>query len=137
MSCLIFFFLVGSALACEFHFRLISPEGEVEKIFPGEVKSLQKGETYTLCVDFVADHRRCTVPPEETVFLLQEEKWKTSKGYLALRLMEETEWVPLSSLSWTKELRFTALEQGTYGLEILRECPKGGYDEWLDFLITD
>jgi len=86
-------------------------------------------------VEFVQDHRNCVTPPEATVYLLQEEKWNSSKEYLPLMLNEQKSWNEISPGTWVQELIFTAHESGKAELEIIRDCPKGGYDETLEFKV--
>ncbi len=124
-----------SALACEMHFHLISSDGTKLEIFPAKSVRLSQGETYTIEVQFIEDHNRCETSPEETVYLLEEEKWKESKDYLPLRLIERSEWIMSSSHTWIQEITFNALEKGVFELEIVRDCPKGGYDETITFKV--
>ena len=128
-------FINVAALACEFHFALFSDNGEVFDIRPGNEVVLDSGETYKMKIEFVQDHRKCETPPEATVYLLEDEKWKTEKDYLPLVLVEKGEWKPNSSTSYEQELVFKAQERGTVTLEVLRECPKGGYDEKIVFMV--
>lgn len=129
------FQLSSAVFACEMHFHLISPDGGVQEISPDKSAVISQGEMYTLEVEFIEDHKRCVTPPEETVYLIQEEKWKASKDYLPLQLIEQKEWVngPDSSSALVQDLAFTALQKGDWDLEIIRDCPKGGYDEFLTF----
>lgn len=126
-------FITGTGLyACEMNFNLVSPEGE-QKIIPGKEVWLTLGETYSLTVQFIEDHRKCVTPPEETMYILQEEKWKISKDHLPLQLIELGEWIMDSGDWWIQKIDFTPREEGTWSLEIIRDCPKGGYDEYLTF----
>ena len=128
-------FVNVAALACEFHFTLFSDNGEVFNIRLGNEVALDSGETYKMKIEFVQDHRKCETPPEATVYLLEDEKWKTEKDYLPLVLVEKGEWKPSSSTSYEQELVFQAQESGAVALEVLRECPKGGYDEEIVFKV--
>jgi hypothetical protein len=122
-----------AAFACEFNFTIFSDNGEVLTVRPGSEVALVLGETYKMKVEFVQDHRKCEIPPEATVYLLGDEKWKTQKDYLPLVLIERGEWEPSSSTSYEQELVFIAQERGPATLEVIRECPKGGYDEEIVF----
>lgn len=119
--------------ACEMNFSLLSPDGTAKEILPGKSISLSAGESYTLRVKFTPDHRKCIVSPEETIYLLLEEKWKSSKDYLPLQLVSRGEWVLDSSKTYVQEISFEAIEKGSCELEIIRDCSKGGYDEFLIF----
>jgi len=129
---------VSLAMACEFQFELMSPDGSVQRIMPNREVDLELGKSYTLEVRFTPDHRRCDIPPEATLYLLQDEKWKSTKDYLPLGLLSMGEWTVSQEEregSWEQELRFSALKEGDWALEIVRECPKGGYDEFLQFQV--
>ena len=135
ISILTALFITGSGLyACEMNFSLFSPEGE-QKIVPGKEVRLALGETYSLTVQFIEDHRKCVTPPEETMYILQEEKWKISKDHLPLQLIALGDWVMESGDGWVQKIDFTPREKGTWNLEIIRDCPKGGYDEYLSFQV--
>ena len=121
--------------ACEMHFNLVSPEGEEEQLFPGRETVLRLNESYTLRVEFVEDHRKCVMSPDDTVYLLDEERWKTEKNYLSLQLVSASQWEETSARGWVQELQFTAAQTGSVALEVLRDCPKGGYDEYLLFSV--
>ncbi|MBN2323652.1 MAG: hypothetical protein JXQ30_07955 [Spirochaetes bacterium] len=125
----------SAALACEINFTIISKEGESVEVRPNKPVTLETGETYTMEVEFVQDHRNCIVPAEDTVYLLEEEKWKTGKEHLPLLLLSQSEWTEVSSGTWEQNLVFIAQESQKTALEVIRDCPKGGYDETLEFKI--
>ena len=113
ISILVTLFITGSVLyACEMNFSLVSPEGE-QRIVPGKEVGLTLGETYSLNVQFIEDHRKCVTPPEETMYILQEEKWKISKDYLPLQLIELGDWIMESGDGWIQKINFTPQEEGT------------------------
>jgi hypothetical protein len=130
--------VASASLACEFQFELTFPDGSVQSITPDREVDLKLGEQYALEVRFIPDHRRCETPPEATRYVLQEEKWKAGKDYLPLGLLSMSSWnesAESRSGAWEQELRFAALIEGNWALEILRECTKGGYDESLHFQV--
>jgi hypothetical protein len=124
-----------AALACEMNFTVVSNSGESFEVRPNKPVTLETKETYTLEVEFVQDHRNCIVPAENTVFLLNEEKWKEGKDYLPLLLLSQSGWTEVSSGTWEQNLGFVAQESQKTELEVIRDCPKGGYDETLEFKI--
>ena len=129
-------FLTGIAIyACEMHFSLMSPDNVEQEINPGKEIALSLGGTYTLRVEFGEDHRKCVMAPEDTMYILQEEKWKPTKEYLPLGIIQQGDWEQVSSSKWEQQIVFTALKPGTWDLEIIRDCPKGGYDEYLTFQV--
>jgi len=128
--------LIGTAaLACEMNFTIFSSDGETVGVRPGKSVTLETEQTYTMAVEFVQDHRQCIVPAGDTVFLLEEEKWKTGKDYLPLLLLSQSGWREVAPGIWEQEIVFSAQESGTAALEVIRDCPKGGYDETLLFKI--
>jgi hypothetical protein len=129
------FLVTVGVYACEMHFSLISSDGAIQNILPGKSTSLSQGESYILQVEFIQDHKRCVIPAEETVYLLLEEKWKSTKDYLPLQLVSQGAWISDSSEAWTQEINFEATQKGQWELEIVRDCSKGGYDEIIIFQV--
>jgi len=128
--------LAVGAFACEMTFALTDSSGNSRTIVPGKEIVLKRGETYSLVVRFKEDHNNCKVAPEETLFLLDEEKWKSSKDYLPLQLAGSINWVDTDSRTHETELTFEAVKIGDWELEVIRECSKkGGYDEYLLFSV--
>ena len=135
---IILFLIAGAAgaFACQLTFSLVSGDGSVRNIVPGRSVDLDLAESYTLKVTLEEDHNNCPVPAEDTVFLLEEEKWKASKDYLPLILGDNISWSDTGSRSHLTELAFTAVQAGVWELEIIRDCDKKeGYDESLIFSI--
>jgi hypothetical protein len=129
------FLLSIGAYACEMQFTLTPTNGTEESIKPGSETSLVAGESYFLHVEFTQDHKRCVIPAEETVYLVSEEKWKSIKDYLPLQLVEQGEWATVSEGVWAQDIQFEASQKGLWELEVIRDCPKGGVDESLIFLV--
>jgi hypothetical protein len=135
---IVIFFLFSSGVglyACEMHFSLLHPDGSEQVIFLGKSTVLKEGKEYLLRVQFVEDHRRCLTPPEETVYLLNDEKWKSAKEHLPLILLSQSQWEEVYVHTWEQEIRFKAQESGEWELQIVRDCPKGGYEEQLTILV--
>jgi len=124
------------ALACEMVFRLTGPEGKDMRILPGSTVALQKGADYTLVAEFIEDHRNCAIPPGETLFMLDGEKWRVNKTTQALVLGSAIGWTQNSNTRNTAIIPFTAGTGGTAVLNISRVCPKGGYDESFTFIVS-
>lgn len=130
-----FILSAAGAYTCEFSYILTGADGSSQSLRPGTDIHLDQGETYTLIVTFTEDHRNCKIAPEDTDFLLDEEKWKTSKDYLTLKLIDRIIWHDLDSRRHTAKISFRATVTGTCELEVIRDCDKGGYDEVLRFII--
>ena len=129
--------LTVGAFACEMTFVLTDSSANSRTIIPGKTVILKRGETYSLVIRFKEDHNNCKVAPEETLFLLDEEKWKSSKDYLSLQLAGSINWVDTDSRTHETELTFIAVNTGEWELEVIRECSKkDGYDEYLLFSVS-
>ena len=132
-----FLLSTASVFACEFTFTLTNTDGSSRSLRPGTDIELNLDETYTLNISLTEDHRNCKLSPEDTDFLLNEEKWKAAKDYLPLQLLNGIYWSTQDSRHHTVELNFQTLVVGTYKLEVLRDCDKKeGYDEFLRFIIN-
>lgn len=121
-------------LACEFTFALHSADGATQALRPGSEIVLELGKSYDLEVTFREDHRRCLLTPEDTEFYLEEVKWKPGRD-LPLVLGEAVTWESVNAGSHSATLPFRAEDPGSFQLEIVRECDKGGYDELLLFTV--
>jgi len=134
------FFSGFGLYACEMRYSLVQPDGNELDISPGDPAGtpviLHAGESYTLQVVFIQDHRKCVTPAEETVYLVDEEKWKLTKEYLSLQLLSQSDWREVSTGRWEQEIEFQPLREGECVLEVIRDCPKGGYDERLVFRVS-
>lgn len=124
-----------TAFACEMAFEIDGEGFDSTKILPGSTVKLVAGETYTISVEFVEDHRNCKVPPDETLFILNDEKWRTLKETQALILQNSVQWSEDTKTANSCDLVFVAQESGTQKLMIVRECSKGGYDETITFIV--
>lgn len=134
---IIFFQLVVvNGFACNISFCLTDSNGNLKDIYPGDVIELENGNTYTLQIVFIEDHGQCKLTADETEFLLDDEKWKVSKDYLPLLLLENIFWQQTANKKHETSITFRAQKDGTFNLEVIRDCSKGGYDEILTFRIS-
>jgi len=129
------FAALWSASACEMAFKLVDDGGASRKILPGSTIALEAGRTYTLKVEFTEDHRNCLYEPDDTLFLLDDAKWRVNKAEQGLVLAQGIAWVENGRNLNLAELVFKAAKPGSYSLRILRECEKGGYDEVFTFVV--
>lgn len=125
-----------SLFACEMNFNLSGTNLQDMRILPGSTIALQEGESYTLRVEFVEDHRNCSIPPEDTLFMLDGRKWRVDKSEQGIVLQDPIQWTVQSKTSNVTLLPFFALQEGTFTLSIIRDCPKGGYDETITFSVS-
>ncbi len=138
------FFLIGLLLlalalplfACEMEFRLSGPAMTDMRILPGSTIALEKGSSYTLQVIFTEDHRGCKISPEDTLFMLDKQKWRVDKSEQGVVLQSPIVWSTTSKTTNETTLSFVASQEGQRILNIVRTCTKGGYDEEIIFLVT-
>ena len=132
-----FLFSTASLFACEFTYTLTSADGSSRSLRPGTDIELDLDKIYTLKITLTEDHRNCPLSPEDTDFLLEEEKWKTTKDYLPLQLLDKISWSSLDTRHHVVELRFKTLDEDSCELEVLRDCDKKeGYDEFIRFVVN-
>ena len=131
-----FVMLISSAalFACDMSFSVTDEAGKTFKIYPDETVNLKKEGSYTLTVIFKENHGRCTVPAEDTVFLLDDEKWKYGKEKLSFVISDIYNWETVSNSEYRVDIPFKAEKSGEVYLEVVRECTrKEGYDEYIVF----
>jgi hypothetical protein len=124
-----------SASACEMSFKLVDSSGSSRKLLPGSTIDLESGKSYALKVEFVEDHRNCLIPPEDTLFLLGDAKWRVGKEEQGLVLAKAIAWTESGRSLNLADLAFTAKKPGSYRLRLQRACAKGGYDEIFTFMV--
>jgi hypothetical protein len=114
----------AAGFGCEMSFSLLGGSGSA--VVPGRTVDLVQGKQYTLHVLFHEDHGRCLLDPEDTEFLLGGKAWP-----------------PASSVKWktsgrdhTADIVFTAAKTGMFQVEVIRDCAKGGYDDFLAFRVS-
>ena len=133
----IFLLSTASVFACEFTFTLTNADGSSRSLRPGADINLELNETYILKIALTEDHRNCKLSPEDTDFLLNEEKWKTTKDHLPLQLLDKISWSSQDSRHHTVEFSFHTTVAETCELEVLRDCDKKeGYDEFIQFVVN-
>ncbi|MGL1892324.1 MAG: hypothetical protein OCD02_11900 [Spirochaetaceae bacterium] len=135
---LLIFFIAGfiGISSCEIGYTLVDSSGIEKHISPARIIELKKLEKYTLIINYFQDHGRCDVDVNDTDFILEEEKWKTSKDHLPLQLLEKITWEQIGSRNFITKINFNVNNFEKAALEIIRDCDrKSGYDEYLDFII--
>ena len=125
----------NSIFACDIRLELADNTGSVSYISPDEPVVIRNNQVYVLTVTFRPDHGKCLVPAGDTIFLVNEEKWKENKDYLPLYLLNSISWQEISSGVYQTIIEFKANKTGSWELEIIRECTKEGYDEYFIFEI--
>ncbi len=128
--------ITGSIFACEMIYSLVSDSGDTRVLSPDRTVSLDYGEIYSLEVIFHQDHGVCDVPADDTIFMLEEEKWRASKDYLPFQLLNEIIWIEDGSRMFKTVINFKTTVEGPASLQIIRVCDrKSGYDESIEFEI--
>ena len=122
--------------ACEMEFRISGPTMTDMRILPGSTIALEKGSSYSLQVIFSEDHRNCKIPPEDTLFMLDKQKWRVDKTEQGVVLQSPIVWKTTTKTTNETTLTFVASLEGHRVLDICRICPKGGYDEDIIFSVT-
>jgi hypothetical protein len=138
------FFLIGflllslslSLFACEMEFRLSGSAMTDMRVLAGSTIALEKGGSYTLQVIFNEDHRNCKIPPEDTLFMLDKQKWRVDKSEQGVVLQSPIVWRTTTKTTNETTLSFVASQEGQKVLNIIRICSKGGYDEEIIFSVT-
>jgi hypothetical protein len=125
----------AAASACEMSFRLVDSSGASRRILPGATVPLKAGSGYKLSVEFVEDHRNCSVPAEDTLFLIGGADWTAGRKDQGLVLAKSADWIEEGRTVNRADIAFTAAKAGTYDLGIFRDCSKGGYDEIITFTV--
>ncbi|MGB4407010.1 MAG: hypothetical protein WBI82_09150 [Sphaerochaeta sp.] len=128
--------LVLPLFACEMEFRLSGPAMTDMRILPGSTIALEKGASYTLQVIFSEDHHNCKIPPEDTLFMLDKQKWRVGKTEQGVVLTSPIVWETTTKSTNVTSIAFVASNIGQRVLDICRTCTKGGYDEFILFSVT-
>lgn len=136
LASILVFGLLFPLWACEMEFRLSGPLMTDMRILPGATVALEKGASYTLRVVFTEDHRNCKIPPEETLFMLDKQKWRVDKTEQGVVLQSPVVWKTNTKNTNETTLTFVASLSGVRILNISRTCPKGGYDENIIFSVS-
>ncbi|PKL26807.1 MAG: hypothetical protein CVV46_14725 [Spirochaetae bacterium HGW-Spirochaetae-2] len=123
----------ASLFACEFNYTLVDQSGNTMQVTPSKPMVLKQGESYSFEISFYEDHRNCVVPPSDTLFMIDGARWRPLRDSQGLVLGGTMEWKENSSRLNTGFTSFTALLPGTYSLEVMRVCDKGGYTAELIF----
>ena len=119
-----------SAHACIFTYTLIGPHGQTG-ITPGRPAEVVTGEDYRIEIAMREDHNRCLIEPEDTMFLLEEARWRMDRETQPLVLLAPIEWVHEGSRESSTTIEFRVAEAGAWTIDVIRVCTKGGYHEKL------
>ncbi len=128
---------LGSAAAftCDFDYTIIDPAGEEQAVRPGKPFPVTTDNVYTLTFSYYENHRNCLVAPEETQFEIDGSPWTLNNKAQPLMLTSLPQWEAVSGREHAGELIFVPGEAGTWELDVLRICTKGGYAGTLVFAV--
>ena len=118
---------VVPALACNYTYTVIDGAGRETIVSEGSSATLRLGETYTLRMEYHENHRNCNVSPEETLYLLDGSRWRLERETQPLYLLSWPQWEQPASRTHRGEFVFTAAQAGTWLVEVVRVCDRGGY----------
>lgn len=125
--------MVGSVLAahaCIFTYTLVGADGST-RITPGSPAVVSAGETYRIDITMREDHGNCSLEPEDTMFLLDEARWRVNRETQPLVLLSEIVWEKVGATRYTSTIVFRVAESGEFDIDVIRECTRGGYHETL------
>ncbi len=127
--------LAGSiaTFACNYTYTVIDAAGNAQRISEGETAILQQGGEYTLQMVYVENHRNCTVSPDQTLYLLDGSRWRVARDTQPLILTSPPDWEEPRSRTHSGEFPFVANVSGTWTLEVVRVCDRGGYTGEIHF----
>ena len=128
----LFFLPVLSAHACIFTYTLVGPDGSVG-ISVESPAAVTVGESYRIEIAMREDHGNCRIEPEDTMFLLNESRWRLNRESQALVLLSDIVWEKVGSTSYTTVIEFRVAESGLSTVDVIRECSRGGYQGALVF----
>ncbi|POQ98481.1 hypothetical protein AU468_12880 [Alkalispirochaeta sphaeroplastigenens] len=123
----IFLVPLAPAFACDYLYTIIDQSGREISLEEGGTALLRQDETYTLRMEYRENHRNCTVTPEETLYLLDGARWRVNRESQPLVLLEAPRWEESGPRSHRGEFPLLASLVGTWALEVVRSCPRGGY----------
>ena len=132
---LTFLLSFSALLACEFDYAIVDTWGKSVQVLPSQPVVINQGQSYTFEISFYEDHRNCVVAPSDTLFMLNGARWRPQRESQGLVLDAAVVWKENSARLNTGSTSFTALVPGTYTLEVMRVCDRGGYTAELIFVI--
>lgn len=116
--------------ACIFTYTLVGPDGSVE-IRSGTPAHVVTGESYRIEIAMRENHANCRIQPEDTLFLLEEGRWRLLRDTQPLVLLEEIVWEQTGSRRYATVVSFSVAQAGAWRVDVIRECDRGGYHETL------
>ncbi len=132
-------FSAFAAHACIFTYTLVGPGGETElagSAVPPALPSaatpvVQVGKVYRIEITMRENHANCRIDPQDTLFLLEEGRWRVLRETQPLVLLAEIEWEQVANRRYTTAIDFRPAEPGLWRIDVIRECDRGGYHEVL------
>ena len=120
----------ASAHACIITYTLVGPKQQ-SSIMPGRFFEVMTGERYRIKIAMREDHNNCRIEPEDTLFLLEEARWRVERETQPLVLLAPIEWVKVGSRRYTATIEFRVAAAGAWTIDVIRDCTRGGYHEKL------
>ncbi len=119
-----------TAYACIFTYVLVGPVEETE-VRTGTTTTVSAGEVYRIEIAMRENHNNCDLQAEDTLFLLEEARWRVGRETQPLVLMSDIVWERTGARSYTSAIEFRAAQAGTWTIDVIRECHRGGCHEWI------
>ena len=137
-STILIFFAITSfsvLFACEFDYQVTDRNGNTMQLTSSQPLVLTQGESYTFHIAFYEDHRNCAVPPSDTLFMINGARWRPGRDAQGLVLDSAFVWKEESSRLNSGVATFSATVSGTYTLEVIRVCDRGGFTDDLTIIV--
>lgn len=118
--------VAAPASACIFTYTLIGESGSVA-LTPDTPTAVEVGQTYRIDIAMREDHGNCRIEPEDTLFLLDEARWRLNRETQPMVLLSEIVWQPVGTTRYTTTIEFRVGQPGLWTVDVIRECTRGGY----------
>jgi hypothetical protein len=128
----LFFLPALCAHACIFTYTLVGPDGSVRMSVESPTAVIV-GESYRIEIAMREDHGNCQIEPEDTMFLLNESRWRLKRETQPLVLLSDIVWEKIGSTRYTTVIEFRVAQSGLSTVDVIRECSRGGYQGALVF----
>ena len=123
-----------SAGACIFTYTLVGPDSSTEErvsMEPGVAVPVEQGKEYRIEITMREDHGNCSIRAEDTLFLLEETRWRVGRETQPLVLLYPISWQRTGSRGYTTIIEFVVNKPGAWTIDVIRDCDREGYHQRL------
>lgn len=114
------------AVACIFTYTLVGEDSSTG-LTADTPTPVRVDETYRIDIAMREDHGNCRIEPEDTLFLLDEARWRLNRETQPMVLLSEILWQPVGATRYTTSIEFRVAQPGLWTIDVIRECSRGGY----------